>query len=222
MIIWILALIFIGGVFLWNRTPSKDQVSINTQTSPSQSGWSIQSPAPVQVMNTFWSVDTDTWVLSCTDHVDSLFVDPNFQYSFLVHIEDDPVSKKDWAIVNMLASKKCDVTGDLQLSSEDIETCQYYSRNDLDGLLAVRPTLLKSDLQLMRSLINGKNECSAGDEACNMYFDIVRWIQKNNYSFPQDIDGPKIHFFVYKKLFPQNYDQELKKLFIQLCEKNQH
>lgn len=163
-----------------------------------------------------------TWsTKSCTDIVKNEISQKDFEYNYLVHIEDDSWSQKDWAIVNMLTSHRCDLKWDLELSQKDAQICQYYVSDNLDGLLQKIPDTPKEDIRLMQSLISGINQCLPNDEPCTLYLDLVNGIKNRNYSFPTDVSDPKIKFFAYKKLFPYRYDDALNTLLLQRCETNQ-
>ncbi len=201
--------------------PTTQEISNSGQIS---SGGSIAWKS--EIVTTVTNINTASWIfiastLSCKDIVQNERSQADFEYNYLVHIEDDVDSKKDWKIVNMLTSHKCDLDGDLQLSEKDDQVCQYYVRDDLDGLLQKIPDTPKEDIRLMQSLLSGTDQCLPNDEPCRLYLDLVNGIKNRNYSFPTDLSDPKIKFFAYKKLFPYRYDDALNTLLLQRCETNQ-
>lgn len=70
----------------------------------------------------------------------------------------------------------------------------------------------------MLSIIKSTNECS-GDESCEFYVNIVNNIKKKiKPTKLPDLSGSRlIEWYVYKKLFSDEYDTNVSKLFLENC-----
>lgn len=216
------SIIFLVFVFFLTSCGSGNNPNINQQKPISLSGSIYQSGNTSSVQPIDDTIAPPVMLeFSCSRETEELFHKESFSYSWLVDIDNDTSSQKDWSIIRMLADKDCSSPGGIKLDEYDAKICPYYVSGDIDFIQKNFPDVRSDDLLLMKSILEWKNYCPSQTDTCSAYIWLVNGIKENSYNFPNTLGSPKINFFVYKKLFPQKYNTELKALLIKTCEENQ-
>ena len=139
-----------------------------------------------------------------------------FEYSELYrvykNIATNVEAMKDWVVFDMLINKRCD---QIQNDPTEKQLCDLYVQGN-QITIKNNLNILPLDKWVMLSLLSNTNQCN-NDKDCEFDIWLVQKMRARNGWMPDIKNSRLIEWYLYYKQSPNDYNDAIKKLFLELC-----